>query len=36
VASAVGEGAVAALAVRSYLERIGEARHVEVELMAPA
>ena len=36
VASAVGEGAAAALAVRHYLETIGEARHVEVELMAPA
>jgi thioredoxin reductase (NADPH) len=33
VASAVGEGAAAALAVRHYLEEIGEARHVEVELM---
>jgi thioredoxin reductase (NADPH) len=32
VASAVGEGAAAALAVRRYLEEIGEARHVEVEL----
>jgi thioredoxin reductase (NADPH) len=34
VASAVGEGAAAALAVRHYLEEIGEARHVEVEMMA--
>ena len=33
VASAVGEGAAAALAVRHYLEEIGEARHVEVEMM---
>ena len=33
VASAVGEGAAAALAVRHYLEGIGEARHVEVEMM---
>ena len=33
VASAVGEGAAAALAVRRYLEEIGEARHVEVEMM---
>ena len=33
VASAVGEGAAAALAVRRYLEGIGEARHVEVEMM---
>lgn len=33
VASAVGEGAAAALAVRRYLEDIGEARHVEVEMM---
>ena len=33
VASAVGEGAAAALAVRHYLEEIGEARHVEVETM---
>lgn len=33
VASAVGEGAAAALAVRHYLEQIGEARHVEVEMM---
>src|SRR6185503_5912874 len=36
VASAVGEGAAAALAVRHYLEGIGEARHVEVEMMTPA
>ncbi|MDQ2951593.1 MAG: FAD-dependent oxidoreductase [Chloroflexota bacterium] len=36
VASAVGEGAAAALAVRHYLETIGEARHAEVEMMAPA
>lgn len=36
VASAVGEGAAAALAVRHYLEEIGEARHVEVEMMTPA
>ena len=34
VASAVGEGAAAALAVRHYLEEIGEARHVEVEMMS--
>jgi thioredoxin reductase (NADPH) len=34
VASAVGEGAAAALAVRHYLEEIGEARHVETEMMA--
>src|SRR5260370_39811631 len=34
VASAVGEGAAAALAVRHYLEGIGEARHVETEMMA--
>ena len=34
VASAVGEGAAAALTVRHYLEGIGEARHVEVEMMA--
>jgi thioredoxin reductase (NADPH) len=33
VASAVGEGAAAALAVRRYLEEIGEARHVEMEMM---
>ena len=33
VASAVGEGAAAALAVRHYLEEIGEARHVETEMM---
>ena len=33
VASAVGEGAAAALAARRYLEEIGEARHVEVEMM---
>jgi thioredoxin reductase (NADPH) len=33
VASAVGEGAAAALAVRRYLEEIGEARHVEIEMM---
>ncbi len=33
VASAVGEGAGAAFAVRHYLEEIGEARHVEVEMM---
>ncbi len=33
VASAVGEGAAAALAVRRYLETIGEMRHVETELM---
>ena len=33
VASAVGEGAAAALAVRHYLEGIGEARHVETEMM---
>jgi len=33
VASAVGEGAAAALAVRHYLEVIGEARHVETEMM---
>lgn len=33
VASAVGEGAAAALEVRHYLEEIGEARHVEVEMM---
>ena len=36
VASAVGEGAGAALAVRRYLEEIGEARHVEMEMMEPA
>jgi thioredoxin reductase (NADPH) len=34
VASAVGEGAAAALAVRHYLEEIGEARHVETEMMS--
>jgi len=33
VASAVGEGAAAALAARRYLEGIGEARHVAVETM---
>ncbi len=33
VASAVGEGAGAALAVRHYLEGIGEASHPEVEMM---
>jgi thioredoxin reductase (NADPH) len=33
VASAVGEGAAAALAARHYLEEIGEARHVETEMM---
>jgi thioredoxin reductase (NADPH) len=33
VASAVGEGAAAALAVRHYLEEIGEARHAQVETM---
>jgi thioredoxin reductase (NADPH) len=33
VASAVGEGAAAALVVRHYLEEIGEARRVEVEMM---
>jgi thioredoxin reductase (NADPH) len=36
VASAVGEGAAAALAVRHYLEEIGEARHVETEMMTSA
>jgi thioredoxin reductase (NADPH) len=36
VASAVGEGAAAALAVRHYLEEIGEARHVETEMMTAA
>jgi thioredoxin reductase (NADPH) len=36
VASAVGEGAAAALAVRHYLEAIGEARHVETEMMTSA
>ena len=36
VASAVGEGAAAALAVRHYLEEIGEEHHVEVEMMAGA
>ena len=34
VASAVGEGAAAALAVRHYLEEIGEEHHLEVEMMA--
>lgn len=33
VASAVGEGAAAALAVRHYLEEIGEMSHAEVEMM---
>jgi len=33
VASAVGEGAAAALAVRHYLEEIGEVRHIETEMM---
>ncbi len=34
VASAVGEGAAAALAVRRYLEEIGEEHHAEVEMMS--
>lgn len=33
VASAVGEGAAAALAVRHFLEGIGEVRHMEMEMM---
>ena len=34
VASAVGEGAAAALQIRRYLEEIGEVRHIQTELMA--
>ncbi|MSQ36875.1 MAG: FAD-dependent oxidoreductase [Chloroflexi bacterium] len=33
VASAVGEGAAAALQIRRYLEEIGEVRHIQTELM---
>ena len=33
VASAVGEGAAAALQIRRYLEEIGEVRHIQTELI---